>query len=65
MFPSTHWKVLQYALESVAVRIGKCCSTHWKVLMAIDQARCERSTHNRPRPKCLGTGRLSIWSYLI
>ena len=24
------------------------------VLMAIDQARCERSTHYRPRPKCLG-----------
>ena len=29
------------------------CSTYWKVLMAIDQARCERSTRYRPRPKCL------------
>ena len=41
------------------------CSTHWKVLMAIDQARCERSTHSRPKPRCSGIGRLSIWSYLI
>ena len=53
MFPSTHWKVLQYALESV------------DGYSRIDQARCERSTHYRPRPKCLGIGRLSIWSYLI
>ena len=30
------------------------CSTYWKVLMAIDQARCERSTRCGPRPKCLG-----------
>ena len=29
------------------------CSTYWKVLMTIDQARCERSTRYRPRPKCL------------
>ena len=38
------------------------CSTYWKVLMAIHQARCERSTRYRPRPKCLGN---ALWRQAV
>ena len=40
------------SLKSGGLELWAICSTYWKGLMAIDQARCERSTRYRPRPKC-------------